>query len=99
MAVRACAAPAVRSRKVSPVLGQSAAGAACGTADGASRPAALDFNTRGATSRASRLRSGSAMTTAKIPTMPTRPAPEKVSDQIERWLASDGDKALGGLID
>jgi hypothetical protein len=28
-----------------------------------------------------------------------RPAPEKVSEQIERWLASDGDKTLGGLID
>ena len=31
---------------------------------------------------------------------PTRePAPEKVSEQIERWLASDGDKTLGGLIE
>ena len=28
-----------------------------------------------------------------------RPAPEKVSDQIERWLATDGEKTLGGLID
>jgi hypothetical protein len=28
-----------------------------------------------------------------------RPAPEKVSDQIEGWLAGDGDKTLGGLID
>src|SRR4051794_7390703 len=27
------------------------------------------------------------------------PAPEKASDQIERWLASDSDKTLGGLID
>jgi hypothetical protein len=27
------------------------------------------------------------------------PGLEKVSDQIERWLASDGDKTLGGLID
>ena len=27
------------------------------------------------------------------------PVPEKVSDQIARWLASDGDKTLGGLID
>ena len=27
------------------------------------------------------------------------PVPEKVSEQIERWLASDGDKTLGGLID
>ena len=29
----------------------------------------------------------------------SRAAPERVSDQIERWLASDGDKTLGGLID
>lgn len=28
-----------------------------------------------------------------------RPAPEKVSHQIERWLTSDGDKTLGSLID
>jgi hypothetical protein len=28
-----------------------------------------------------------------------RPEPEKVSDEIEGWLASDGDKVLGGLID
>jgi hypothetical protein len=28
-----------------------------------------------------------------------RPTPEKVSTQIERWLASDGEKTLGGLID
>ena len=28
-----------------------------------------------------------------------RAAPEKVSDQIERWLATDGEKTLGGLID
>jgi hypothetical protein len=27
------------------------------------------------------------------------PLPQKVSDQIERWLASEGDKTLGGLID
>jgi hypothetical protein len=33
------------------------------------------------------------------PTTQPRPAPEKVSEQIERWLASDGDKTLGGLID
>jgi hypothetical protein len=33
------------------------------------------------------------------PTREPRAAPEKVSDQIERWLASDGDKTLGGLID
>jgi hypothetical protein len=33
------------------------------------------------------------------PTREPRRAPEKVSDQIERWLASDGDKTLGGLID
>ena len=26
-------------------------------------------------------------------------APEKVSDQIERWLAGEGEKTLGGLID
>jgi hypothetical protein len=26
-------------------------------------------------------------------------APEKVSDQLERWLGGDGDKTLGGLID
>ena len=37
--------------------------------------------------------------TPEIPTIGSRPAPEKVSDQIERWLASDGDKTLGGLID
>jgi len=33
------------------------------------------------------------------PTTQPRPAPEQVSKQIERWLASDGDKTLGGLID
>jgi hypothetical protein len=27
------------------------------------------------------------------------PPPTSASDQIERWLASDGDKTLGGLID
>ena len=27
------------------------------------------------------------------------PPPTNASDQIERWLASDGDKTLGGLID
>src|SRR5213082_1187664 len=37
--------------------------------------------------------------TPKIPTTETRPAPAKVSNQLERWLASDGDKTLGGLID
>jgi hypothetical protein len=26
------------------------------------------------------------------------PAPAKVSDELERWLGSDGDKTLGGLI-
>src|SRR2546430_3715834 len=26
-------------------------------------------------------------------------APEKVSDQIERWLATEGEKTLGSLID
>jgi hypothetical protein len=30
---------------------------------------------------------------------PARVAPETVSGQIERWLAGDGDKTLGGLID
>jgi hypothetical protein len=30
---------------------------------------------------------------------PARAAPEKVSDQIERWLASESEKTLGGLID
>jgi hypothetical protein len=33
------------------------------------------------------------------PTKEPRLAPEKVSDQIESWLAGDGDKRLGGLID
>jgi hypothetical protein len=28
-----------------------------------------------------------------------RAAPEKVSDQLERWLKGDGQKTLGGLID
>ena len=28
----------------------------------------------------------------------TSPQPAKVSDQLERWLQSDGDKTLGGLI-
>src|SRR5437763_17070865 len=37
--------------------------------------------------------------TPQIPTTEATPAPDKVSDQIERWLASDGDKTLGGLID
>ena len=37
--------------------------------------------------------------TPKIPTMEIPRPPEKVSDQIERWLASKGDKTLGGLID
>jgi hypothetical protein len=37
--------------------------------------------------------------TRKIPTAEARPAPERVSDQIQRWLAGDGDKTLGGLID
>src|SRR2546423_7360543 len=32
-------------------------------------------------------------------TIEPRLAPEKVSDQIARWLASDGNKTLGGLID
>jgi hypothetical protein len=34
-----------------------------------------------------------------MPTSEPRPAQEKVSNQIERWLASDGDKTLGALID
>ena len=29
----------------------------------------------------------------------SRPGPEKVSDQIERWLATEVEKTLGGLID
>ena len=33
------------------------------------------------------------------PTREPRTPPEKVSDQIECWLASDGDQTLGGLID
>jgi hypothetical protein len=33
------------------------------------------------------------------PTKAARPAPEKVSDEIAHWLASDGNKTLGGLID
>jgi hypothetical protein len=33
------------------------------------------------------------------PTREPRPTPEKVSNQIERWLASDRDKTFGGLID
>src|SRR4051794_25405082 len=37
--------------------------------------------------------------TREIPTIEACRAPEKVSDQIERWLASDGDKTLGDLID
>jgi hypothetical protein len=28
-----------------------------------------------------------------------KPAPEKVSDQLEQWLKGDGEKTLGGLID
>jgi hypothetical protein len=39
------------------------------------------------------------LTTPKIPKIEARPAPEKVSDRIALWLASDGDKTLGGLID
>src|SRR3954452_79333 len=34
-----------------------------------------------------------------MPTREPRAAPEKVSDQMERWLGGDGDKTLGGLID
>jgi hypothetical protein len=29
----------------------------------------------------------------------TRPDPEKVSDQLERWLSADGEKTLGSLIE
>jgi hypothetical protein len=32
---------------------------------------------------------------AAVPT----PRPEKISDQLDRWLGSDGEKTLGGLID
>jgi hypothetical protein len=39
------------------------------------------------------------VTTPKIPTLEAPLAPEKASDQIESWLASAGDKTLGGLID
>jgi hypothetical protein len=39
------------------------------------------------------------MSERATPTREPRLAPENVSDQIERWLASDGDKTLGGLID
>jgi hypothetical protein len=34
-----------------------------------------------------------------VPPVEARPAPEKVSEQIQGWLAGDGDKTLGGLID
>jgi hypothetical protein len=30
---------------------------------------------------------------------PPRPAPERVSDQLERWLGGEGAKTLGGLIE
>jgi hypothetical protein len=30
---------------------------------------------------------------------PPRPAPERVSDQLERWLGGDGAKTLGSLIE
>jgi hypothetical protein len=33
------------------------------------------------------------------PTYEPRPAPEKVSDELEGWLAGEGDKRLGDLID
>jgi hypothetical protein len=29
----------------------------------------------------------------------SRPEPEKVSEQLERWLATDGDKTLGSLVE
>src|SRR3954464_4920018 len=41
----------------------------------------------------------SKIATREIPKIEACPAPEKVSEQIERWLASDGDKTLGDLID
>jgi hypothetical protein len=28
-----------------------------------------------------------------------RPEPEKVSEQLERWLSADGDKTLGSLVE
>jgi hypothetical protein len=30
---------------------------------------------------------------------PSRPAPERVSDQLERWLSGSGEKTLGSLIE
>jgi hypothetical protein len=39
------------------------------------------------------------LATSKIPTMGSPLAPQKVSNQIECWLAADGEKTLGGLID
>src|SRR3979409_1377611 len=36
--------------------------------------------------------------TPEIPTIEARPAPDKVSDQIERWLPGDQTKTLGALI-
>ena len=39
------------------------------------------------------------MPESAAPTTQPRPAPEQVSKQIERWLASDADTTLGGLID
>src|SRR5213082_2137817 len=33
------------------------------------------------------------------PALGPRPAPEKVSDELERWLNSDGEKTLGSLIE
>ncbi|HEY5045346.1 MAG TPA: exopolysaccharide biosynthesis protein [Solirubrobacteraceae bacterium] len=34
-----------------------------------------------------------------MPRSKRSPEPEKVSDQLERWLSGDGDKTLGGLIE
>jgi len=34
-----------------------------------------------------------------LPRSKRSPEPEKVSDQLERWLSGDGDKTLGGLIE
>lgn len=40
------------------------------------------------------------MADATTTTSPSTPAaPEKVSDELERWLDSDGDKTVGGLIE
>jgi hypothetical protein len=33
------------------------------------------------------------------PTAPDRAAPERLSDQLERWLSGNGDHTLGGILD